>query len=212
MKVIKTSKILFLGACISLFFGCKENELDRTLDKMIEVSKEDGYSDYMYSFLFKEGNTAGELVYFDIDELRRLYFGKHLIALTHDLTFDMFIHDIIENRINLGCDTLGECFLIDNTISEEYSKIGFSKFKEKYSETIAITNVISLKINDLDRAEILTVIYYFYLNNYFTNWSDYDATYFSKKVLAIDVDEQQCLYLNVYLLMLQLMKVLIWNT
>lgn len=150
----------------------------------------------MYSFLFKKGNTVNELVYFDIDELRRLYFGKLIINVTNNLTFDEFVLYVIENRINLGCDVFGECFLIDNTISEEYLKIGFSKFKEKYTLDIFANDVILLNINNLTRAEILTIIYFFYLNNYFTNWSDYEGYYLSKNILENEIFQRDKGYIE----------------
>lgn len=187
-------KILQIGIFISvfLFFCCKKvdaqkNDLQRTIEKIIEVSKEDGYSDFMYSYLFKKGNTANELVYFDIDELRRLYFGKHITNITNDLTFDEFLRGVIENRINLGCDVFGECFLIDESVGKEYKTLGFSKFKEKYTSNMLPNGVISLDIGKLERQKILSVIYFFYLHNFFTDWADYEGSYFSKKILDTDV-------------------------
>lgn len=175
-----------------MFFCCKndetkKNDLDRTIEKIIEVSKEDGYSDFMYLYLFKKGNTTDGLVHFDIDELRRLYFGKHITNITDNLTFDEFLRDIIENRINLECDVLGECFFMDESISKEYKLLGFSKFREKYTSNILSNGVVSLNINDLEREKILSIIYFLYLNNFFTDWADYEGSYFSKKLLDTDI-------------------------
>ncbi|WP_413511984.1 hypothetical protein [Myroides odoratus] len=190
----KNRAIVRIGIFISVFlvFCCKKsdihkNDLYRTIEKIIEVSKEDGYSDFMDLYLFKKGNTADELVHFDIDELRRLYFGKHITNITDNLTFDEFLREIIENRVNLECDILGECFLIDESINKEYKLLGFSKFKEKYTSNIFANGIISLNINNLEREKTLSIIYFFYLNNYFTDWADYEGSYFSKKLLDTDI-------------------------
>lgn len=180
--------------CVFLFVSCKEtdvksSELDRTIEKMIEVSTEDGYSDYMYLPLFKQGNIQNELVYFTIDELRRLYFGKHITDVTNQLTFEKFVKNVIENKINLGCDILGECFIIDENIKDEYKILGFNKFKEKYTYKTLSDKEIVMNINDLESEQILNVIYFFYLNNYFSYWGDYEGWYFSDKILDTDISE-----------------------
>lgn len=186
--------ILRIGIVIGvlLFFSCKKDEekkddLHKTIEKIIEVSKEDGYSDYMYLYLFKNGNTTNELVNFDIDALRRLYFGKHITNVTDNLTFDEFVREFFNNRVNLECNILGECFLIDESINKEYKLLGFNKFKEKYTSYMLPNGVISLNINNLEREKVLSIIYYFYLNNFFTDWADYEGSFFSKKILDIDI-------------------------
>jgi len=186
--------VLRIGIFVNIFLllCCKskniqKNDLDKTIERIIEVSKEDGYSDFMDLYLFKKGNTTDELVYFDIDELRRLYFGKHITNITYNLTFDEFLRAIVENRVNLECDVLGECFSIDESISKEYKLLGFSKFKENYTSNILSNGVISLNSKGLEREKILSVIYFFYLNNFFTDWADYEGSYFSKKLLDTDI-------------------------
>ena len=191
----KNNKVgLRIGIFISVFllFCCKKNDihkndLHKAIEKIIEVSKEDGYSDFMYLYLFKKGNSIDELVHFNIDELRRLYFGKHITNITENLAFDEFLREVIENRINLKCEVLGECFLIDKSINEEYKLLGFNKFKDKYTSNILSNGVIFLKINNLEREKILSIIYFFYLNNFFTDWGDYEGGYFSKKLLDTDI-------------------------
>ena len=165
----------------------KDSSLDQAIEKIIEVSKEDGYSDYMYLYLFKKGNTANEYVQFDIDELRRLYFGKHITSVTANLAFDEFLREVIENRITLTCDVLGECFYLDENIQEEYKILGFSKFKEKYTSLILTSGTIVLWNKDFEGDKMLSIIYIFYLNNYFTEWADYEGGYFSIKMLATDI-------------------------
>ncbi|MGS4345200.1 hypothetical protein ACKUSY_06220 [Myroides odoratus] len=195
--MLKKKKNRIAVGIISLLvcLGCtkketKESSLDQAIEKLIEVSKEDGYSDYMYLYLFKKGNTANEYVHFDIDELRRLYFGKHIPSVTANLAFDEFLREVIENRITLTCDVLGECFYLNENIQKEYKILGFSKFKEKYTSLIFRSGVLVLKNKDFEEDKMLSIIYIFYLNNYFTEWADYEGGYFSTKMLATDIAQR----------------------
>lgn len=194
MKGNRNYKILvILIICGFLFTSCRtittKSDLNITIKKMVEVSKEDGYSDYMYLYLFKKGDVKNELVHFDIDELRRLYFGKHITSISKEFNFEKFVLNIIENKINLECAILGECFMIDRTINNEYQILGFNKFKEKYTHKIISDKKVVLNVKKLEREQILSVIYYFFLNSYFSYWSDYEGRYYSEKILAKDVLE-----------------------
>lgn len=191
-KIIKTIALI---SFVLLLICCSDNskiksDFDRNIEVVIDSSKKDGNSDYMYMYLFKEGSTKDSLVYFDIDELRRLYFGKHIEEVTAKLTFEEFIRSVISNKINLECSTLGECFKKDEKIEEDYKLIGFKKFKEKYTNNTLSDNKVILNTSALTEDEILNVIYIFYLNGYFTVWADYEGFYMTMNEIIIDREEE----------------------
>lgn len=187
-KIVLVAFALLLICCGDI--SKTKNNFDKNIELIINSSKKDGNSDFMYLYLFKNGNTKDSLVYFDIDELRRLYFGKHIEEVTAKLTFEEFIRSVINNKINLECSTFGECFKKDEKIEEDYKLIGFKKFKEKYTNNILSDNKIILNTTTLTEDEILNVIYIFYLNGYFTVWSDYEGFYISMDDIIIDREEK----------------------
>ncbi|MHC5310909.1 hypothetical protein ACYSNM_12765 [Myroides sp. LJL116] len=194
MKVYKKYKIVIsLIVSVFLFISCRtistKSDLNIIMGKMIEISKEDGYSDYMYVPLFKNGDAQNELVCFDIDELRRLYFGNHITNISHEFTFEEFAQNIIENKINLGCSIFGECFMIDKNIKHEYQTLGFNAFKEKYTREILSSNRIILNVKNLERQQTLSILYYFFINSYFSYWNGYHGKYYCEKISATDVFE-----------------------
>lgn len=187
---------LLIGIIFFTTFSCKSQHLDfvleESLNKIIEISKETGYSYYDSDFLFvrKEGNIIAS---FDIDELRRLYFGKHIVGITKNITFEVFIREVLTKEIDLECDKILYCFLLDEKIEKEYLEVGFRRFKERYTKLIYSDNSILLKTSNLTKNQLYSVMYYFYLNAFFTIVDDYGGGYVSKYILDEEIPKSDSL-------------------
>lgn len=198
MKVKRENNLIFIKTVLItlsfLFISCKEisnnKNKDENLELIINSSKKDGNSDYMYLYLFKEGNTKDSLVCFDIDELRKLYFGKHIENITANLSFEEFTRGVINNKINLECNIFGDCFKKNRKVEDDYKSIGFKRFKEKYTYKTISDNKIYLSTFNLKGDDILNVIYIFYLNGYFTTWADYEGFYISMNEIIINREDE----------------------
>jgi len=176
--------LFYLSNCTTI--KKPNNSFADNLEIILEASDKDGYSSYMDIYLFTEKRESDSLVSFNVDALRRLYFGGHVKDVADKISFKEYIVEIINNGVNLDCSYYGECFLLDDKIKKEYERFGFEWFKKRYAYGDISEGRILINIDNLSKQEILTVIYFYYCNAYFTSWGDYEGFYIVKNDIVIE--------------------------
>lgn len=180
---LSTLVLLYFNSCTTI----KNSNYSFTdnLEIILEASNKDGYSSYKDIYLFTKKIESDSLVSFNVDALRRLYFGGHIRDVSNEISFKEYIVEIINNGVNLDCSYYGECFLLDEKIKKEYEKFGFEWFKKRYDYVGIYEDRVVINTDNLSKQEILTVIYFYYCNAYFTSWDDYEGFYIVKNDIVI---------------------------
>ncbi|MDR0229358.1 MAG: hypothetical protein LBI72_09875 [Flavobacteriaceae bacterium] len=163
-----------------------DNVLDLSFEKIIEEGKESktGFFNLQYLFLQKKG-TIGVTNLTELKRVYNIFRGKKIISEN----FEVFAKRVIRNEIPLKCQYLIECFVLNKKITNEYNSLGFEIFKEKYTQLKFSTGRILLNISDLNTVEFYSVMYYFYLNGYFSVIDDYGGGYVSSYILHEEVPQ-----------------------
>ena len=143
--------------------------------KRIDESSDD-YTINGSMFLFGKSDSSGRIKYGLIYRVINFYLHD---PRYNQLDYTEFISNLISNS-DFACDDIMQSFKINDTIRNSYDKNKFSAFLLKYSsDTINDKYIIS---KDLSFNSQLSVIYYLYLNNYYTDFDDYSGCYFSRKI------------------------------
>lgn len=180
---LSTLVLLYFNSCTTI--KNSNNSFADNLEIILEASNKDGYSSYMDIYLFTKKIESDSLVSFNVDALRRLYFGGHTSDVSNEISFKEYIVEIINNGVNLDCSYYGECFLLDEKIKKKYEKFGFEWFKKRYDYVGIYEDRIVINTDNLSKQEILTVVYFYYCNAYFTSWDDYEGIYIVKNDIFI---------------------------
>ncbi|MHC5355042.1 hypothetical protein ACYSNX_12940 [Myroides sp. LJL115] len=186
------NKVILLIVIILNFYSCKsqiieDNVLSLSFDKIIEEGKESksGFFDSQYLFLQETKDTIGVINLF---ELKRFY-KQHEKINSISEEFGVFAKRVIQNEITLECLDLIKCFVLNKKITDEYYDLNFESFKEKYTRLKFSNKKLLLNISDLNISEMYSVMYYFYLNGYFSVFDDYGGGYVSSYILEEEVPQ-----------------------
>lgn len=90
--------------------------------------------------------------------------------------YEDFLSSVVNQKIVLDRKDFGNAFIdkfkIDKNVENEYHKIGFEKFFQKYTVKDK-SNKQSFNLISEDEHQVMTIIYFFYLNGYDTSSNDY---------------------------------------
>lgn len=159
-----------------------KNLLDESLSKIILSTTQRTYYSYDNFFLLFEGKDS--MMASDLWELKGNYNSMPYFYLSLNISLGQYVKNVIKGEIELNCDQVSNCFLIDDLIRKEYEILGFELFKNKYTKSILSDTRLVLSIDGSEPDdEFYTIVYYFYINSFFTLWADYEGIYLSVKIL-----------------------------
>lgn len=180
-------KLIFLFAsAFYLFCSCSNKENDYfTKESLVEyISNEDPRtsSNLPLVFLFCKSNDADRLGFIDNYGLQ-----KHFLTTDSSLNYKVYIQDIFNYKIKIDCQSLNECFNLNDTITDSYENNQLDNFLAKYSKKV-IKNVYSIN-TELSYNAKLTVSYYLFLNDYFTQFDDISGLYYVEKLKVSSIQK-----------------------
>jgi hypothetical protein len=187
MKQNFTVRKGFLIIFISLIYfqyGCTGNDkhkyqayLDMKDFVLDDYNRDGGY------FLFFETDSKDSIIYLDTYALSS--------ALTDSSNFnDSYFKDLMMDKITLSCGDFGKCFTLSPNIMGEYKRKGFSAFAKVYAKYNEEYRKYTINPT-LSYDEKLSVAYFFYLNNFYTNIDCYSYDFVSRReyLMGIPVEE-----------------------
>lgn len=183
------NKFLFYFICLSVI-SCNsqvsKEVLSKSLDKLIYNTQDTGYSYYDDNYLFIEKKDS--IIVTNAFKIRGLYYNENFLKERGSLTLKEFMKGLLEDKKEIPIEYKISCFVIDNNIRREYIELGFEIFKKKYVNRFLSDNKVVLSLSGLEpQNEFYSIIYYFYINGYFTFWADYEGCYFSVKILEEEI-------------------------
>lgn len=143
---------------------------------------------------------SGIYLFCEIDKKEKKFqlLDSSMLFKAHDesypnIDYKDFILKIFSNQLTIECMEAYECFILNDTITTEYSNTSFSVFVKKYTK-IYENNVYILN-RDLSPNIRLSVMYYMFLNGYYTSYDDVAGYYFSERMKNIPTREEN-IFLN----------------
>jgi len=176
-------KFLLLIFFTSVFSCTNQNHI--THQELIEfISNEDpdGYSLVSEIYLFSIFKNENKIKLLDSSILLKGHY--HFF---NDVSYKDFVLGVFSNKCNLECTEVYECFALDEVISADYNQLSFSSFVEKYIIHRSKNNHTIKK--DLSHNATLTVMYYLFLNDYFTVYDDISGLYYSERMKSLPTEE-----------------------
>lgn len=174
--------ILLMALFVIISYSCGNDKKRHIHDDLITaLSAEDlnFFSDYSHIIIFCRCDNR-KIGYLDVSGLNKGF----NIPKYNKLGYSKFISDVI--NLDLEFDSLETytTFTLNDTITAEYTKMSFDKFLEKYTKEKTSQNEYSL-VNSLSYNSTLTVLYYFYQNNYYSSFDDIAGFFFTHKGLPL---------------------------
>lgn len=181
--MFKTLMVLIVFLNLYDCFSQTSNDLlDDSLNKIILSTTQRTYYSYDNFFLLFEGKDS--MMVSDLWELKGNYNSMPYFYLSLNISLGQYVKNVIKGEIELNCNQVTNCFLFDDIIRKEYENLGFELFKNKYTKSILSDTRLILSINGLESDdEFYTIVYYFYINGFFSLWADYEGFYLSIKIL-----------------------------
>jgi hypothetical protein len=177
-KIILVFSILFPAI---LQYGCS------TTDK----HKYQTYQD-MKDFVINEYNRNGQYLLFFETEIKNRIIYIRAIDLQYPLRrsqkfkgidIESYFKDIMLGKTILSCGDIGECFDLSFKVITEYQKKGIEEILKVYAKYDDEDNSYMI-YPTLGNDEKLSVAYYFYLNNIYTQIDDYSGIFYSLKDIS----------------------------
>lgn len=169
--------VLLLGSCRSLN-SLKENNKLKNLVL---------YDDLHYSeMLFFPTEVKDQIGHITIFNLRRnlLYDNRY-----DNYNLDSLLSEILKGNYLFRCNELEGCFNLSAFIEDDYKKLPFKSFLRKFTKYFDDCDCFMIDYA-LAGEEKKTVMYFLYLNGYYTVYDDYEIRYFSIKGLRKPIIEE----------------------
>jgi len=161
-------------------FSCFENS---KYEKKLFLSIEQGYHNYLKAFnsndiyvalgvdsydtyVLNEDNKIFQIPIYSIYPLYKEHFKTY--------TFNKFLENLLNHNLKIKESYLYKIsfynsFYLNKTVNDEYQKIGFEKFRDKYSMINNECNCYIFKMNKLQNLDKnLTIKFIFYQNGIYT--------------------------------------------
>lgn len=177
----------------SMLFSCvsKEESYINNKELIQHISNEDADLPSLYSgiYLFCEINKKEKkFQLLDSSALLKAHYGFY-----QNMTYKDFVLNVFTNQLIIDCEEVYECFTINDTIATEYNNSPFPEFANKYAKSFA-NNIYTLK-RDLSLNVRLSVMYYLFINDYYTSYDDVAGYYSSERMKSIPTREEN-VFLN----------------
>ena len=168
---------LLLVILSSFFYSCKTKSEIAINDNLLkEISQENQSLPSQYSsFILFCRCQNGNLSIINTHTLRELY---KKASIKND--YHSFIKELLDQKIKLECSTQAEWISIDPLIMNQYEKMSFRKFLFTYCEKKS-KNKYFLK-DDIPDNQVKSILYFLFINNYFSSEGDYIPGYFIIKM------------------------------
>ena len=122
------------------------------------------------NFFVQGGNS--KILLLDPKELEEIYCENYLFR-----NYKKFVREVLNQKIVITTENKGIAFELDKEISDIYRNIGFSDFREQYCVNSREAGKFWLKSN-IQEDQLFSVFYYFFINNYLTEFDDYMGNYY----------------------------------
>ena len=153
----------------------------KSLDSLKEINELKGAvldSDIFYSEMLFFPTEKKRLVgYINIFNLRRNFFYSK--KYDH-CNLDSLLSEALKGTHVFSCKELEGCFELSFSIEQDYKKLSFKSFLEKFTLHDETLDYFMIR-HELTENEKETVAYFLYLNGYYTSYDDYENRYFVKK-------------------------------
>ncbi|MHC5310107.1 hypothetical protein ACYSNM_08550 [Myroides sp. LJL116] len=177
---------VFLLSALNCNAQSDKELLFESLNKLTSNTQDIGHSYYDDNYLFVKNKDS--VIVTNAFKIKGIYYSESLLKDKDSLTLKEFIEKVLAGEIEVPCQYRIGSFFIDNEIKTEYLQLGFERFKNNYVEIFLSDNRVILSTNGLkSENELYSVIYYFYLNGFFTFWADYEGGYFSVKIIEEEI-------------------------
>ena len=166
-----------------LFYSCCSNSAENYLTKedLIRFISQNP-SIHPPVFLFCK---IGENQYGLIDSYG---LEKNFNNYNASMDYKHFVENVMNNKIQLSCDDMYDCFQLNDTITFFYENNDWEVFLNKYSHNWS--NDI-YAVNDMYVKDKLSIFYYMFINNYFTSFDDISGFYSIGKIKASQLNNTQ---------------------
>lgn len=186
--------VIYIIIVISVLLSCSQKKVDyiKNYELIEHISKEnpDLYSVFAGIYLFMKDKKTKELIAVDSSDLMRLYSNKY-----DRMTYGNFIKGVFSNKIKIYCEEVSYCFDLDDNITRTYEEESFPFFLKKYCRNYSQDKY--LIIRELPKKETFTVMYYLYINNYFSAYDDISGYYDSERMRSIPIPlKREDIFLN----------------
>ena len=176
----KTGILFFFILLICFQYGCVTDKhkyqayLDMKDFVLDELNPRGRY------FLFFETNVKNEIYHTTATHFQYVLHYKLKVDSTDKAPF---FKKLMLGKSILSCEDLGGCFTLSTVIMDDYKKKGIDRFIKKYSKYKEETGSYIINF-DLSHNEQLSVAYFFYLNNIYTEESCEDGSLYSRKDMS----------------------------
>ena len=171
--------ILIIIIAILQLSSCKSSNNLKEIDRLKNEILND---DIFYTdMLFFPTEEKGQIGYITIFGLRRNLLNDKKYT---NCNLDSLVSEALKGNHPFNCYELEGCFEPSNHIENSYKKLSFKSFLEKFTQYLDTRNYFMIR-NELTENEKETVVYFLYLNGYYTSYDDYENRYFSTKGLPV---------------------------
>lgn len=172
-------------------------------------AKEENYINYKELIEYISNEDAdlpsifsGIYLFCEIDKKEKKYqlLDSSALLKTHygfyqNMDYKDFVSKVFSNQLVIDCKEVYECFNLNASVTEEYNKNPFASFIKRYTSFYE-ENTYTLK-RDLDLDVRLSVMYYSYLNSYYTTYDDIAGYYSCERMNSIPVPtKEESIFLN----------------
>ncbi len=174
--------ILLIVLFVLISYSCENDKKPHIHDALITALLAEDlnyFSDYSHIIIFCRCDDH-KIGYLDVSGLNKGF----NIPKYNKLGYSKFISDVI--NLDLEVDSLETytTFTLNDTITAEYTEMPFDKFLKKLTKGKTSENEYRL-VNSLSYNSTLTVLYYFYQNNYYSYFDDIAGFFYSHKGLPL---------------------------
>lgn len=168
---------LYIFSFLGVFLlGCNKQNHEKFDKKLtLKISSENiDLPSKMSSISFYGKCTEDKIAEVNIQDLRSLHKFKW-----KDLSYNEFLDQALNQKINLEYQDKIACFDLDKEISSYYKDNDFNTFLNLYTKN-ASNNELTLK-STIKENQINSVSYYFFLHNYLLLYDDNIGIYYLRK-------------------------------
>jgi hypothetical protein len=145
----------------------KHIQFDESLIHIISEDQE--FPQYYSSLFFGQGEKTKILL--DPRELKELYNEN-----SYSMDYKSFLRKVLNQQLIIKSKDKGYAFDLEKSITEEYQHVKFTDFLNFYCKK-GDNDIYTLK-SGFSENQRNTIFYYFFINNYLTEFDDYMGFYY----------------------------------